>query len=561
VNGILRQFLENEVEKVAVQTLKEHRDEVATEKADTFRRQILAVRYGSIWKYQAHRLKLRRQGRERRGRMAAGREARKNKVREESIEQEFRASQARQREEQDKQHADTNGDASTMRPPNVQRAGNPLAQTHKRSHTVASATPQTDQFRISKLPRSSRGPESSLAKRASQLGSSYLSGDSLFGNSITPANMKISTTKSSYFKLRAMGIDPEALDQPSNKKRGREEESLKYSSGSAGSPHDSKRLRSSGNSTRSLPGPPTGPSPDPARKSIEEMKKEDDEILSRARAAIARVNEGRQFFQQEAENLKKRSSSPASSGTPAQAKVSLLRSIRDGSQRSPPNAEQSKHAPPVNNLPAYWSRPSRFVKFEDYGKGKTMQAPLAAKVAAGKGKARAEDVGFHAQAEAVELRKQQQPQPSPLPPTLNSFSSFGGLPNGFEPAPVQPRWNGVNDSNPFAALNQDTDGEEEDENDEADEEEEKKEDEDEDEEGGMDDYSGEEFINEDDEEGQRYDDDEAEGEEDEDEDFDDMESEASFVPQQPVREMSGTSGTSFGGVGGGSMGDAIELSD
>ncbi|KAK3059556.1 hypothetical protein LTS18_010550, partial [Coniosporium uncinatum] len=240
--------------------------------------------------------------------------------------------------------------------------------------------------------------------------------------------------------------------------------------------------------------------------------------------------------------------------------VSLLRSIRDGNQRSPPNPEHFKHAPPVNNLPAYWSRPSRFVKFEDYGKGKTISASAAGILTKDKGKGKAEDVVSHGEVEGLKLRKQQ-----PLPPTSNPFSTLGSLPNGFKPAPVQPRPNGVKNSNPFAALTQETDGEEEEEEGEEEEEEgeedeaDEEEEEEEEERGGTGDYAGEGFVNEDEDEEEYYDDEaEVEGEE---QDLDDMESEASFVPQQPVREMSGTSGASLAGVGGGSMGDAIELSD
>lgn len=345
-------------------------------------------RYCAWWKYLARVKRLRRQGREKKARLQAEREARLRRAKEKEAKgapkdvgvefDTFRANLDSQRREKQptldfgygligqpqrstQEAYQQQPLASTERTNGVGasvtsefRKPRESVRSHKRSRTQPSITAvlgtNNSNFRVSKNnSRASPSPSLlSLSDRGSSMTSSI---GGAFG-------AKLSTMKSNYFKLKALGITPPVdkslVPAITSRKRSRSDEDDNSQAG--GSPPTRRRLlRPTFSSPLQIEPSPyhasrMSQSPidaTPPIRSKTALRSEDEEKLASVRTAIKAMEESMEFFREERQNIELHRSQTSASpnGSPAQ------------------NLGSS-----TGSLPKFYSRPSRFVPREEYGK-------------------------------------------------------------------------------------------------------------------------------------------------------------------------------------------------
>ncbi|XTI92324.1 hypothetical protein V2W45_1246629, partial [Cenococcum geophilum] len=293
------------------------------------------------------------------------------------------------------------------------------SNSHRRSRTQPEANPQT----IDTTKKASQ-LNSSISNRASRNGYSFLSGESLFGHSVNAPTTRISTTQTDYFRLKAMGIDPESLRaSASSRKRSRtiddgEVKEITATASEESSP-DRKRFQTSCIQRASAPSLAFTPS-----RSAGDYATNDEERFARYRAVKEALN--RSTAPSRALSITTGADIAAAPASPAQPPataiatdvLSSVRQIyqafdeteefyrevaqelrqsgsksREGSaKQSPSHGHGHGHANGVHKpqsvvketpRPAYWGRVSRFVPRELYGKG---AAALRSSIGSGRSK-------------------------------------------------------------------------------------------------------------------------------------------------------------------------------
>lgn len=439
---------------------------------DYLRQRNLARRYGKCWHQIAWRLKLKRHGRERRARFKAGQaaliavqvgtntEANANAT---TFTDSFNSStsslgsfntqrpdvatQLTEKIEKSRNRVLKNQlqqSANTAQAHKSQsRAPKPTSwnNSHRRSRTQPEANPQT--INTTKKAAQLNG---SISNRVSRNGYSFLSGESLFGHSVNAPTTRISTTQTDYFRLKAMGIDPESLRaSASSRKRSRtidDDSGIKEITATASEEfsRDRKRFQTSRIQRVSPPPPafapsrsagdyaindeerfaryravkealnrPTAPSRAlsittgtdiattpafPARPSATTIA---TDVLSSVRQIYQAFDETEEFYREVAQELGQ-SGSKSREGSTKQSPENEVGHGQLRASHSHVNAHGLSHGHEhghVNGVhtpqgvakdtprPAYWSRVSRFVPRELYGKG---AAALRSSIGSGRGK-------------------------------------------------------------------------------------------------------------------------------------------------------------------------------
>lgn len=220
----------------------------------------------------------------------------------------------------------------------------PRASAHKR---LKSTSHVDDRGRVVKPVAPSQSGDDML-KRSSFLGFSVK------GSSPPSRN----TTKSNYFRLKAMGVHrADALTAPRGTKRSRTESTQS----AAASPPQLRQLISAASSpedasTRSLMPPPSS-----TLSRAQKAKEGDDALFARIRAARESLTMGTVYMQSEIEKDEERrrslSASQSSNESPSMIKA-----------RSEARARASRAGSPEGDVPAYRLRESKFVPREHYGR-------------------------------------------------------------------------------------------------------------------------------------------------------------------------------------------------
>jgi hypothetical protein len=408
-------------------------------------------RYCAWWKYLTRVKRLRRQGREKKARLQAERETQLKRAREreameakgpsKDLEAEFDAFRANlDRQRSANQPTLDFGYGLIGQPqqtPQATHQQEPLAsaersngfgvnsgseyrkpresvRSHKRSRTQPSIPAvleaNNSNFRVSKSThRASPSPSLlSLSDRGSSMTSSI---GAAFG-------AKLSTMKSNYFKLKALGITPPVdhslVPATTGQKRSRSEEQEEDSQPTGSPPVRRKMVRPTFSSPLQIEPSPyralqwsqspvevTPPRPSTA------LRPEDEERLVSVRNAIKAMEESMEFFREERENIELRRSqtSASPSGSPAQ------------------NLGSS-----TGSLPKFYSRPSRFLPREEYGKRREPRKEEM-QDSVDKGRAQVQSNGLTNGNRRPTMPPPQQPprrrgqQPKPTPPNSGSGAS------------------------------------------------------------------------------------------------------------------------------------------
>ena len=220
----------------------------------------------------------------------------------------------------------------------------PRASAHKR---LKSTSHVDDRGRVTK-PTATTHPSDDILKRSSFLGFSV--------NGPSPPNKN--TTKSNYFRLKAMGVHrADELSASRGTKRPRTESAqpsqtspphLRKSVSAASSPDESK--------TRSLMPPPSS-----ALSRAQKAKEEDDVLFARIRAARESLTVGALYMKEEVakddELRRSLGDSQSSNESPSMVKA-----------RADARTRASRTGSPERDVPAYRLRESKFVPREHYGK-------------------------------------------------------------------------------------------------------------------------------------------------------------------------------------------------
>lgn len=371
VAGLLDQYVDFIAGKVITDVQEKIYYEHVNAKADEFRSRVLSHRYGKFWRDLCRRKRFARQGRERRERTRRRLAQSKQEASETaslagsvsflggsdagSVQGSVRGGRQSRQEEVDKmfQQSMASGRWSKMareseqarggskRPTSAHGMGPPQTNGHKR---LKSTSHVDESGRVSK-PASTN---SSLQR------SSYM--DSF--NNAPPR----STTKTNYFRLKAMGAQTTFADSSLVSSRKRQHSEM---SGSplAGSP-PAASLNGSQRMSDQEPARTLVHSSPASSKSLR-LNEEDDALLARVRALRNNLKEETSFFY--AANTKKEQwkQSTSSQGSTYES-PSLERARLDARWRA--SQSTTNLASPQADVPAYRLRESKFVPRENYGK-------------------------------------------------------------------------------------------------------------------------------------------------------------------------------------------------
>jgi len=363
--GFIRQY----VEFYARQTILSVYDELYTESlqqlADNFRAETLASRFGRRWRDICWRRRLVRRGRERRKRSRKNQEAKeleKTLAAETNAVDTFLQSMQGKKVNTRKQTWDPTSTAqrrtSEAKSPNDHATERPFSP----EHSIRNST-TTNGDHVDSSGRISKSAVSSTPARSSYLS---FSTHGATGNS----SIQKKSARSSYFRLRALGIDPnaEAVPTPLARKRARDEseeaaaEMSPAAHKSRTPPHSA--MNGVGNGTfsahrRSI-------SIDRPRSKIEE---EDEALFARARAARQALSDSAAWYRSEVENdeNQQRREMARSLETSSMQRAREAARLR-ASQSSLGFRGSITNSGPASRVPAYRFRESKFVPREQYGK-------------------------------------------------------------------------------------------------------------------------------------------------------------------------------------------------
>ncbi|QDS70070.1 hypothetical protein FKW77_004455 [Venturia effusa] len=423
--GFLKQYVEHVAAPMIVQAIREHEEEMDREKADGFRWQVLARRYFFWWKWSASEMRDKRIGRERRERLAAEKKAKAQRAKEEEAQK--KTEELRKREEllaREDREFDTfrrnldlerqksrpqlelehglfgqqqstllNGN-ETLALPTIgsvnksesinSREGRTSVRSHKRSRTQPDASsmmppPKNTSHRVEKAPRQSSptlSNASTSSNRSSILGISMLSGASLLDSLGVPVGTRLSTMTSNYFNNKALGLQPvfsktQSRLAQAGMKRARASDEFNASVGSTtenSPPGRKKRFEPTlstptGNRfTEQHTSPETPLLATSTSSQAANILPEDEALFARVRAVTQAMGQSMTDLK---ENMAKDELRQSHLGSSHGSNSPNIRLNGSGSSR-PCLAESTSSL--FNSLPAYMSRPSRFVPREDYGK-------------------------------------------------------------------------------------------------------------------------------------------------------------------------------------------------
>ena len=389
--GYLIQFVEFAAEPIIRQAFKMYADELISEEADTFRLNSLATRFGRRWRDVTWHRRLMRQGRERRKRLAKRQRQQKTDLTaslsavEEDVHafrQTFKTSTTRSAplgREIPNGVARSQNSSSIGQGFEMTRSISSNASTQSEdlqpSFNASSSNHVTNGKPRNKHRRSKThsGASHSLSRPSTPASSIISNLQSSSRNAVSQQSFRSSeiecprrsTTKTNYFRLKALGIQPNegenVWDRPTSK-RSREDDDDTTSLPSIGrlglSPAKRLQLKASppsvSQSQRSLESEPSkvvSTMPPPSRpKSRAEVEAEDEDLFARVRAVKQAMAEGVTFYREQIA-LERRRRSVSSTG----------------SVISSPSTQKTET--PGGSRPKYWSRESKFVPREDYGKG------------------------------------------------------------------------------------------------------------------------------------------------------------------------------------------------
>ncbi|KAL2673332.1 SAC3/GANP/Nin1/mts3/eIF-3 p25 family-domain-containing protein [Phyllosticta citricarpa] len=366
-SGLLTQFIEHKAEEIIRNAMRQFEEEQEEALAREFRASKLSIRYVQLWKDSCAAARHKRRARERRKArrsavISASRGTRDSRIENDVLE--FKSTMAAStmrrsasRESNRKGFKDSFsssiGIADIMarqnrsmdpppRPPSTaSERGEPSTLSERRSASHYSSrplAPQNEDFRVTKAP---------LRYRAS-----FLAGDPLLPPDST-YDGRISTTKTDYFRLRAMGINPDDV-YPNRRKRVRDavsEDVESFASRSTTPPDRKKRAVSREQLTAT-----------PSSVSKVDDVDSNDPLVARCRSLtksfmddISALRSLRE--QNERESLRLSQSS---------VDDSLARSYSDF-RSSHFGKGHAATSPASSSLPKYWGRQSKFLPRSEYG--------------------------------------------------------------------------------------------------------------------------------------------------------------------------------------------------
>ncbi|KAK5145350.1 hypothetical protein LTR04_001321 [Oleoguttula sp. CCFEE 6159] len=420
--GFLKQFIEYTAASVIASAQEELINQQLTKEVDEFRTRTLAHRYGKRWRDICWQHRIVRQGRERRRRAHRELEEREKKKREsknsQSVEadlEEFRRTSKASRKtamELGGSTASENGHQdfldSTFKVPGkpVKSREDHLTSTYRERENRNSGAGSLSKDGLSRqhIDKHKQLRATNHAVMSGRIAKSMSSGglktfrqlpdyspslklhpaEMRFDSSVLASLGRTSTTKSSYFRLKALGIGPTTGKSTSvvdkGKKRVRDEEDVTE----LGSLRSSQRFRSPSVTTSLIPRshnhsevgehdyrrPPvsvstTNESP-PHNKSLTKAEEEDEALFARLRAIREAMAESMSFYRTELERdtLQHSQSASQSSGAPS----CFTKSSRPSEILGP------------TSVPKYRLRESKFVARENYGKAPPKREAQAPKV-------------------------------------------------------------------------------------------------------------------------------------------------------------------------------------
>jgi hypothetical protein len=412
--GLLREYIVHAAGPIIEQSLEDDKVERAQQVADEFRYFVLARRWFTLWRENARIRRLRRQGLEKKKRLAAEAEAHRRRMKEKEAQTQvklqqvgdefdkFRASMTNKRGaiqpvldfgygdigQPNALHAATGGTDLTSNKAESSvtgRQGRPSVRSHKRSQTQptipVAAAPKNASFRVSKSSKSpTRVPSIlSVSDRQAMFASSAFTGASVLDLAGLPVGTKVSTMTSNYFKLKALGIELPSdkrfpLTTQSKKRLHREDdddhrpERKKLFSPPRASPFSSPLANGSSKMhntwvSQSPLQKESSPqrilrvseSPTASFKLSQSLRPEDEALFVEAHKLMQKLDEGEAFYREEIGREELRRSQ--TSGSPP-----------NGASPPGPQHQLQSSTASANNLPKFYSRPSRFLKPEEYGK-------------------------------------------------------------------------------------------------------------------------------------------------------------------------------------------------
>lgn len=424
--GFLKQYMEHTAAPMIEQAMKNHEKEKDEEKADGFRWHVLARRYFFWWKWKVAEMRDRRVGRERRERLAAEKKAKAHRAKERERQKRVEELQKQEAKPVDQEldtfrrnlelgrhtsrpqlnlgsdligptqstqasgsgsHLPSGIDSVNSLESHMSGEGRTSVRSHKRSRTQHNVStmlpPNNTHHRVSKLPRQSSPTPSNTStrsNRSSLLGASILSGASVLETRGLPHGTKLSTIKTQYFTHKALGLQlepskPKSYSVQVGMKRARASDEFSASTGSIAENSPGRKKRFYPQESVSFSSPirngvsdldtnPVPPSPLDASASSQahNLLPEDEALFARVRAVAEAMGQSMTELKEELAKEDFRQSQNGSSHGSNSPNVHF-----NGSGDSRPRFGQQT-SPLNNNLPKFYSRPSRFVLLENYGK-------------------------------------------------------------------------------------------------------------------------------------------------------------------------------------------------
>lgn len=366
--GFVRQYVEFHARQTILSVYDELSMESLAQLADSFRTEKLAYRFGRRWREICWKRRLVRQGREKRRRAKknqSAREMEKKLAAETNAVDDFLKSvhgnklRSSRLGKSTQRFGDTNGGTLAMKPDRFHAGQTQNSSENAREHRESNDGHVDASGRISK-PQ----PAASLQSTPARAIFSKVQGS----QSAVPS----STTRSSYFRLKALGINPNGavVTTPLARKRGRED------SEEAASPIARKSRPASVTEPVLMPdatvGTPKQPEQHDHRRSVSvlsQKEQEDEALFARARAARQALSESAAWYRSqnkhEDEERGKEVARLLSTSSMQRARETARLRASGGTMSFGGSIADPLGAP---DIPAYRLRESRFVPREHYGK-------------------------------------------------------------------------------------------------------------------------------------------------------------------------------------------------
>lgn len=379
--GLIRQFVEYHARTTVMEIWNQLQLENLQELADDFRRETLRYRYGRMWRDICWRLRLVRQGKEKRRkakRTQETRELRKRLAAESNAVDEFlKSTHEKQLGKSTSRHlvrpsveAPSNGvsTGSSSKRPASSNGSDGVAFGQGASHKRLKSVDHVDESGRIVKPRASTSRDSTPASRASYLTFSVLGAR---GENSVP----VSSTRSNYFRLKALGINPGGNTTGSMaKKRTRDhsEETDREVAPPAKKSRTPPRTNTEVIGLQQSGSPAYSPnahgaqlgrlSPGSSKKPLSAAQHEDEALFARARAARQAMADTAAWYRSELQ--KDESQRIEESARPIDT-ASMQRARQEAQFRASQSTSIIGGA--SQDLPAYRLRESRFVPRDRYG--------------------------------------------------------------------------------------------------------------------------------------------------------------------------------------------------